>query len=46
MRSARDNGAADDHPLLVWRFTPHNQRVKPTPGEKARGFLAFRGSGK
>jgi hypothetical protein len=40
---ARDNGAADCHPLLAWRFAPHNQRMKPTSGEKACGFLARRG---
>jgi len=40
---ARDNGAADCHPLLVWRFAPHNQRMKPTPGGKAYGFPAHRG---
>ena len=40
---ARDNGAADRHPLLAWRFAPHNPRMKPTSGEKACGFLAFRG---
>jgi len=36
MLRARNNGAADDHPLLAWRFAPHNQRMKPTPGGKAR----------
>ncbi|MFZ1643302.1 MAG: hypothetical protein WAV07_18085, partial [Candidatus Contendobacter sp.] len=40
---ARDNGAADKHPLLVWRFAPHNQRIKPTPGGKAFGSPALRG---
>jgi hypothetical protein len=38
---ARDNGAADCYPLLVWRFAPHNQRIEPTPGEKACGFPFF-----
>jgi len=40
---ARDNGAADCHPLLAWRFAPHNQRMKPTSGGKACGFPALRG---
>ena len=40
---ARDNGAADKHPPVAWRSAPHNQRMKPTPGEKACGFLARRG---
>jgi len=26
---ARDNGVADYHPLLAWRFASHNQRMKP-----------------
>ena len=43
MLRARDNGAADGHPLLAWRCAPHNQRIKPTPGEKACGFTARRG---
>jgi ATP-dependent DNA helicase RecG len=38
---ARDNGAADCHPLLAWRFAPHNQRIKPTPGGKACGFFTL-----
>ncbi len=40
---ARDNGAAECHPLLAWRSAPHNQRMKPTPGGKACGFPALRG---
>jgi hypothetical protein len=40
---ARDNGAADCHPLLAWRSAPHNQRMKPTSGGKACGFPARRG---
>jgi len=40
---ARDNGAADKHPPVAWRFAPHNQRMKPTPGSKACGFPARRG---
>ena len=39
---ARDNGAADYHPLLAWRFAPHNQRIKPTPDGKTFDFLAHR----
>ncbi len=31
------------HPLVAWREAPHNQRIKPTPGGKARGFPALRG---
>jgi len=27
---ARDNGAADRHPLLAWREAPHNQRINRT----------------
>jgi len=27
---ARDNGAADRHPLLAWRKAPHNQQTVPT----------------
>ena len=40
---ARDNGAADEHPLLARREAPHNQRIKPTPGGKAYGSPALRG---
>jgi hypothetical protein len=40
---ARDNGVVDYHPLVAWPFAPHNQRIKPTPGEKACGFPALRG---
>ncbi|KAB2924046.1 MAG: hypothetical protein F9K25_18025 [Candidatus Contendobacter sp.] len=40
---ARNNGAADDHPPVAWRFAPHNQRIKPTPGGKAYGSPALRG---
>jgi hypothetical protein len=35
---ARDNGAADCHPPVAWRFAPHNQRMKPTSAVKAFGF--------
>ena len=35
---ARDNGAADCHPPVAWRFAPHNQRMKPTSAVKAFSF--------
>jgi len=38
---ARNNGAADYHPPVAWRFAPHNQRMKPTSVVKACGFSAL-----
>ena len=35
-------GRLDYHPLRVWRFVLHNQRIEPTPGGKAAGFSARR----
>jgi hypothetical protein len=35
-RSVRDNGAADCHPLLAWRFAPHDDN------HQRRAFLRVR----
>ena len=40
---ARDNGAADTIRCLRGARRRATTRIKPTPGEKACGFLAFRG---
>ena len=43
MPCARDNGVANRHPLVAWRFAPRNQRMKPTSGGKACGSPALCG---
>lgn len=43
-REAPGPWAADNDPLLVQREAPHNRRIEPTPGGKAAGFSALRGS--
>ena len=43
MLRARDNGAADKHPLLARREAPHNHADQADSGGKACGFPARRG---